>query len=229
MKTIGIIGGLGPRATSEFHNLLISICEKKYNAIQDSDYPPIIIYEVPIKGFDQKGIDNNKKVLEALKKGITTLENANVDFIVIDCNTVHLFIDALRKSTKIPILSIMEEIVKIVKLKYKKVGLLGSQTTIEKGLYDKYLTEIEIIHPTAVQEEKITKIILKVMGGTNTKDEKNEIQSIIREMKSKGAEAIIIGCTELSIVVKHELFDIPIIDSSEVLANKTVDYAYSNQ
>ena len=136
MKTIGIIGGLGPEATVYLNQRIISICQEKYRAVEDYDFPPIIIYEVAIRDFDEKGIENSKKVLSALSKGIKVLEKSNVDFIIIDCNTVHYYISNLRNKSKLLIISIIEEVLKKSKIKkYKTIGILGSQTTINKKIY----------------------------------------------------------------------------------------------
>lgn len=225
MKTIGVLGGLGPEATADFNQRLISICQKKYESVQDYEFPPIIIYEVPIKDFDEKGIENSVKVFNALKKGIKLLEKDKVSFIVIDCNTVHCYINKLRKITKIPIVSIIEEIFKKVKGKYKTVGILGSQTTIDKKIYDKVFNKIRIIYPTKQQEKIITSVILNVMGGKINKKEVSNLKKIIDNMKKKGAKAIIIGCTELSIPVRNHEFKIPIFDSTEILANVAIKKA----
>jgi len=231
MKTIGILGGLGPESTADFNQRLVSICQNKYKAVEDYEFPPIIIHEVPIKSFDEKGIENSIKVFNALKKGIKRLEESKVSFIVIDCNTVHCYIDRLRKLTKLPIISIIEEVLKEVKKKkYKLVGLLGSQTTIDKGVYDKVFSKakIDIIHPKEKEKKIITSVIFRVMGGKNNKTDIAKLRKIIQNMRKRGAEAIIIGCTELSIPLRDQKFEIPILDSTEILANATIQYAMMN-
>ena len=191
MKTIGVLGGMGPRATADFNQRIVSICQEKYNAIHDTDFPPIIIYDVPISGFDEKGIENNRKVLSALKKGVQTLEKDNVDFIVIDCNTVHHYIDELRELTNKPIISIIKEVQKVVKKnKYTVVGILGSKTTVDKNIYRKVLTSSKVIYPKNSQENTITAIIRHVMGGTNNNKDVLQLNKIISSMKSNGAQAI---------------------------------------
>lgn len=230
MKTVGILGGLGPESTADFNQRLISICQKKYNATKDYEYPPIIIYEVPIKEFDERGIENSTKVFNALKKGIKTLEKNKVNFIVIDCNTVNYYIDKLRKITKKPIISIIEEVLKEAKnKKYKVLGLLSSQTTVDKRIYDKIFTKakIDVIHPTKQQQKVITSSILRVVGGKDNKKDVTNLRKIIKDMKQRGAQAIIIGCTELSIPIRNQKFKIPILDSTEILANSAIKHAYS--
>ena len=228
MKTIGILGGLGPAATAYFNDRIVRICQVKYNAVQDYDFPPTIIYDVPVRSFDEKGIEDNVKVLRGLRKGLKTLEKDNVDFIVVDCNSVHLFIDKLRSSTELPITSIIEEVIKEIKKKrFTKIGLLGSQTTIDRNIYEHVLKneKIKIIKPTKTQEKIITSVILKVMGGKNNKNDILKLRQITDNMVEKGAQSIIIGCTELSIPFARKRIGVPILDSSEILANEAIKLA----
>jgi len=222
MKTIGILGGMGPRATADFNQRIIEICQKRYNARKDSDFPPLIIYGFPVKGFDKTGIKNSKKVLNSLKKGIKILEKNKIDFIVIDCNTAHLYINKLRKLTKKPIISIIEEVYKKTK-KYNAFGLLASQTTINKGVYEKVFRDKKIIHPNKKQERSVTLVISNVMAGKNNEKDYEKLKKIMQDFSKKGAQAIIIGCTELSILLRNKKFKIPLLDSTEILANAAIE------
>jgi aspartate racemase len=227
MKTIGILGGMGPKATVFFDQRLVSICQEKYCAKEDCEFPPSIIYNVPLKGITEKGIVDTT-VLSNLKKGINILGKDKVDFIVIDCNTVHYYIDQLRKTANVPIISIIEEVLKQVKKKkYKTIGIVGSQTTLNKGIYDKVFSaaKLNLIHPTAKQEATITAIIFNVMCGKNNRADVSKLKRIAQSMNKKGADAVIIGCTELSVVAFEEDFSIPCLDSSEILAEAAIKYS----
>ena len=160
MKTIGVLGGMGPEASATFYNMIINICHKKYNAQQDTDYPPMIIYSLPLEGFDETGIVDQEKVLRQLIKGIKVLESSGSDFIVIACNTVHCFIDELRKNVKIPILSIIEETSNKLKLdKINSVGLLASETTFQLDIYGENLNKnhIKVINPSKEKQKSKSK------------------------------------------------------------------------
>ncbi len=230
MKTIGILGGLGPSTTAYLNNRLVKISQKGYGAVEDYDFNPMIFYEVPIKTFDEYGIEDKKAFLSALKKGVKTLEMDGSDFIIIDCNTAHYFIDDLRKSVKVPILSIIEEVLKYCEnKKYNTLGVTGTQSTVETCIYDKVFSKHKrtIIHPTKEDEDKAVQMILNVMGGKNNNNDIKTMKSISNNFKKKGADAMILGCTELSNIVEGNKFSLPVIDTTDIIAKAALKYAYS--
>ncbi len=107
-KTIGVLGGMGPEASANLYSKIIKYAQYKYNAVQDFDYPPIIIYSLPLFGFDETGIVDEKLVKQQLIDGVKKLESAGCDLIIIGCNTVHIFYDEMQAAIKIPILNIVE-------------------------------------------------------------------------------------------------------------------------
>ncbi|HLE07191.1 MAG TPA: amino acid racemase [archaeon] len=225
MQTIGILGGMGPAATADFYQRMISVCQKKYEAVQDSDFPPSIIFSIPIKEFDETGIVDDEKVISTIIRGIKTLERGGVDFIAIDCNSVHCFIEKFRRATKLPVVSIVEEVLKIAKSRgYKSVGLLGSQTTAMRGFYENVFSKekIKIILPTEREQLEVNTVILRVMSGKNNEKDIKLIEKIIVSLCKKDAEAIVLGCTELSVATRNSNFKIPILDSNEILAEAVV-------
>jgi len=225
-KKIGVLGGMGSEASANFYYKIIKYCQKKFNAVQDTDYPPVIIYSIPLYGFDESGILDGKKVLKQLMHGVKTLENAKCDFIVIPCNTVHCFIEELRSSSSIPIMSIIEESVNKMKGEnYDVVGLLGSETTMNLKLYQKLFDEKNIvcITPDKKDYSKITNLILEAMGGKVTYESKMDVISIIVNMQSKSSEAIVLGCTELPLAITQEDVNIKIYDTLQILAEAAVN------
>ena len=137
-KTIGILGGMGPEASANLYSKMIKYTQHEYGAVQDSDYPPIIIYSMPLLGFDETGIVDQDSVKMQLIEGVRKLENAGCDLIIIGCNTVHIFFDEMQAAVNIPILNIVEETKKkVVDFGCKKVGLFASESTSKTKLYQK--------------------------------------------------------------------------------------------
>lgn len=228
MKTIGVLGGMGPEASASFYQMIINISHNKYKAVQDTDYPPMIIYSLPLIGFDETGIVNEKQVLDQLIIGVKKLEKAESNFIIITCNTVHCFIKELRKNVKIPILSIIEEISKKLKEDHiNKVGLLASDTTINLKIYDKILNKIgiETVIPNKLYQKIITKIILNVMSGKVSLKDKKDLIKIIDNLKKDGIEAVILGCTELPLVLTQNDSNLRIYDTLMILAENSLKKA----
>src|SRR3989338_2596440 len=127
MKIIGILGGTGPVATENLYRRIIEICQKKYNAVQDSDYPPILLVSFPLSGTNETGISDESLAFLDFKYSIDKLIKGGSEFIIIPCNTVHHLLERLRKDINVPILSMTEAITKeVLKAKAKNVGILSS-------------------------------------------------------------------------------------------------------
>lgn len=227
-KTIGILGGMGPEASANLYSKIIKYTQQKYGAVQDSEYPPIIIYSLPLLGFDETGIVDKNLVKKPLIEGVKKLENAGCDLIIIDCNTVHIFYDDMQSAVRIPILNIIEETKKIViDSGYKKVGLLASESTNETKLYQKEFAEsgIEVISPDEEQQKVLTRVIKHVMGGNQKTIDVIALKNIIEDYIKRGAEAIVIGCTEISLVINQTHTNIKLFDTVEIMIRSAVDFS----
>lgn len=219
-KTIGILGGMGPEASAYFYNLLIKLAHKKYGAVQDTDFPPILIYNLTLFGFDETGITDADLVKKQLIEGVKKLELAGSDFIIIACNTVHSFYDSMQLSVKIPILSIIDETVEeTVHKGYKSVGLLSSESTNKTHLYKDKLEArgISVLSVNNSQQEKLNQIILHVMAGEQGDFDTKVAGAIINDLVACGAEAIILGCTELPLAIDQSSFLVPVLNSNEII------------
>lgn len=223
MESVGIIGGLGPETTSEFYMNII-----KKNSKQNSNHPKILIHNVPIPFSLEEDIvknsKNEEKLLPLLIEGLDILQD-KVDFIVIPCNTAHIFIDDVRRKSKVPVLSIIEEVVNEVKNEnLKKVGILATSKTIEKKLFDSKLitNNIRCVKPNKSDQNRISEIIQLILKGNKSNKLKSELLDIVNKLKEKGAEAIILGCTDLQLLLKQKNSTIKLIDTMGVLADSIV-------
>ena len=227
-KTIGVLGGMGPEASANLYSKIIKYAQYKYNAVQDFDYPPIIIYSLPLLGFDETGIVDEKLVKQQLIDGVKKLESAGCDLIIIGCNTVHIFYDEMQAAIKIPILNIVEETKKRVKeFGYKKVGLFASESTSKSKLYQKKFAEdnIEIISPNEKQQKILNKVIEHVMGGNQKIDDVIALKDVARDYLRQGAEAVVMGCTEIPLAINQSHTDIKLFDTIEIIVQSAVDFS----
>ncbi len=225
MKTIGVLGGMGPESTAMFYQELIKQCQKQYGAQYDKDYPEILIYNLPIPDIVE-GLGNPERVLPALIEGIKRLESIGVDFITMPCNTAEYFYRDMKKEISIPFLSIIEETAKKVKsVGYKKVGLLATETTIVNGNYNSAFEKFEIGLVVPEEQDKVTRIILNILAGKKLEKDKEVLKTIIRGLKNKGAEAIILGCTDIPVLLKQDDVNVEVFNTIEVLAESTIRYA----
>ncbi len=229
VKTIGILGGMGPEASSRFYQEILTLCREKYNAVQDIDYPPIILYSLPLAGFDETGINDKELVTESLISGVKLLEEAECDFIVIPCNTVHLLYDEMKGAVTIPVLNIVDETIKKLKMDgKKKSGLLATECSLKNDLYGSYFRRNDIIYfePEKNEIGSITKLTSQIMKNSINKETKEEVMDIIRRFEGKNIDSVVIGCTELPFAINIEDSSIKLYNTLSILAEATLKKAY---
>jgi len=227
-KTIGVLGGMGPEASANLYSKIIKYAQNEYGAVQDFDYPPIIIYSLPLFGFDETGIVDEALVKKQLIEGVKKLELAGCDLVIIACNTVHSYFEEMQSAVKVPIFNIIEETKKRVeKLGYKKVGLFASESTNKLKLYQKRFTDsnIEVISPNSEQQQILNKVIEHVMGGNQKIEDVILLKEIARDYIRQGAEAIVMGCTEIPLAINQTHTDIKLFDTIEIIVQSAVDYS----
>jgi aspartate racemase len=201
-KTIGILGGMGPEASAYMYKLLIGFSIKYFAAQNNDDFPEIVLYSIPVPDFISNK-KNEKIALEMLKDGVRKLNHIDVSFLAIACNTVHILLPDLEKISKKSFISMIDEVVKKVKQsKIKKVGILGTPSTINSKLYQKALFKykIESIVPNNRQQILLDKIIRNVLAGKIREKDKKQLINIADSLKLRGAKGIVLGCTELPLI-----------------------------
>jgi aspartate racemase len=229
IKTIGLLGGMGPAASAKMYADLVVLAQKKYHAVQDTDYPPMHIYSLPLVGFDETGITSADSVKIQLCDAAKTLEKAGSDFIVIACNTVHVFIDDIQSSVRVPIFSMIEETVRYIKdLGIKQLGLLSSETTRELNLYQKAFEKAGLVlfQATKQEQKEVTGIIKNVMGGKQGEKDSKVLSTLVNQLAKNGAECVVLGCTELPLAAKNLNVLIPVYDAMTILTSAALNQAY---
>ena len=224
MKSVGVIGGLGPDTTAEFY-LEVIFQSQKQNTEQR---PSIVIASVPLLfEIERDLITSNKdkeRYIPYLTNEAKRLEKSGVDFIVMPCNSLHVFIDEIRDSVSIPVLSIVEETVKYLKNQgLSKVGLISTSATIANSVYEKLfnVNDIEYISPNELQKAKMDKIIQRLIDGQQVNSDRNLILEIVGDLALQDVDCIALACTDLQLLLpKSE--KVPIFDTMKLLAEATV-------
>lgn len=227
-KKIGIIGGVGPQASAYLYSEIIKIAQEKYGVKENNQFPEIILYSIPVPDFisDLKNLVQAKQMFQRV---IFSFQKIGVDYIAIGSNTVHLLLGDFQKITKIKFISMIEVVAgKIILDNRKKVGILSSSMTKESGLYSKKLQEkgIEFLYPDNFGQKKVEEITRGVLAGRVKQESREEYLKVIDRLFSQGAEAIILGCTELPLAVNYEMIKDRIYNSTFLLAEKIVDLYY---
>ncbi|PIX68273.1 hypothetical protein COZ41_00600 [Candidatus Shapirobacteria bacterium CG_4_10_14_3_um_filter_35_13] len=226
-KTIGILGGMGAEATVDLYMGIWKYYQNNFGAKYDIDFPPMIIYSIPIPDVVES-LENEQVTLEMLQNTAKNLENNGCDFIVIACNTVQFLLENIRQAVNIPIIGIAEVNAKHLKTKgIKKVGILATEVAIEKQVYDGAMTNIGIslIKPTAEDQEIVTEVIMTQLAGKTTRSETNKLANIAEHLKFQGAEAILLACTDLPLVINQKDTDVPLINCTETYVNEAAKLA----
>jgi aspartate racemase len=207
-KTLGIVGGLGPDATALFYVNLVNTMLQG-NAVQ----PCILIHNVPATltlcrkmSHNHLAESDKTELYLLLRNACKALEAAGVDFITIPCNTAHLFIDQLRQVCATPIISIIDATQAAIPATMKKVAILATRTTIDHGLYQKSLLKngmIPILVDDATQN-RLSQTILNVVQTLHTDEDRDFMKKIVQNLRKRGCDAIILGCTELPLIVESD-------------------------
>ena len=219
-KVMGILGGMGPEATLELLRRIIH----KTPAQIDQDHLRIIIDNNPkIPDRTAALLRGGESPLSSLISTAQNLERAGADFIIIPCNTAHYYLGEMRKAVHIPIIDMIAETV--AHISERSVGLLATEGTIESGIYlpacrDKGIT---LLYPE--DQKRVMTLIYKVKAGCMDRALKGEMMSIVDGLLKQGAQAIIAGCTEISLLLKLDDLDVLLFDPLDLLAEKAIGLA----
>ena len=226
-KIVGILGGMGPEATVDFFAKVIALTAAK----RDQDHLRIIIDDNPkIPDRTESILTKEESLVPILVETANNLEKAGVDFIAIPCNTVHYFYDDLIKEVTVPVLHMIREVTNAVKTSLpncKKVGLLATTGTVTSNLYQKECQKVgvEVLVPDPQGQDKVMSAILKIKAGSLKASPRKTILKEGNQLLERKAEAVILGCTDIPLVIKVNDFPVPVFDSNQVLAEATVKFA----
>ena len=223
MKTLGIIGGMGPMATVDLMRKIIQSTDAK----TDQEHIHILVDnnpQIPDRTAAIEGIGESpaKEMLKSAKR----LEAQGADVLVIACNTAHYFLDDIKDKINVPIINMVEETVKYcVKLGYSEVGLLCTVGTRNTGIYQKACNKfnLKLIVPDDEGIKAIQDMIYLGVKANNYNFDTTNIESVLANIKNKGAQSFILGCTEIPIAVQMYHLEGVFIDSSLVLAQKAIE------
>lgn len=229
MRTIGIIGGLGPEATADYYKEII----QKFNEINPStnlNYPEMVIYSVNMSKFI--GYLQDKRYEDAanyISTCINRLQSAGADFAAISANTPHLLFNEIQQKCRLPLLSIVDAVrEKAQNLNLKRLALLGTKFTMSNPFYaDAFLAYgMQVVVPSAAIIEVINeKLFTELELGIYKAETQALLLDIVAEMmRDQGVDSVILGCTEFPIMfTKDEYLGIPFLNTTRIHVNKIVD------
>jgi aspartate racemase len=222
---IGILGGMGPEATVELFRKIIELTPAK----TDQEHFRILIDNNPKVPDRTAGIrGEGEDVLAVLADSGRTLQDAGAGFLAIPCNTAHYWLEELRQSLSIPVIDMIGETARAVSRhtpSIETIGLLATTGTVEVGLYQKALNELDVhvMLPDGEEQLRIMDAIYKVKAADYTG--KENVVTIGNRLINQGADGIVLGCTEIPLLVNQNDFSCAVFNALEILAIKAVEHA----
>lgn len=228
MNTIGMIGGMSWESSTIYYQLMNHKVKEILGGFHNCKSIMLTVDFAEIERLQTEG--DWKKMSYIMADAAKRLELAGADIIILCTNTMHLCSTAIRQSISVPFLHIAEATAQaIVQQKLTKVALLGTRFTMEKDFYKDILTNeygIEVMIPDVEEREQVHQIIYTELVQGQIKDESREVyKKIIKHLENGGAQGVILGCTEIPLLISADDVDIPVFDTTRTHAEKAVQWA----
>ena len=226
-KTIGILGGMGPEASAYMFQLIIKHTKVK----QDQDHPPCVLLSLPqIPPRTEAILGKGPSPVPLLIEGTRRLQAAGADFIIMPCITAHYFLDEVQPHSSLPFINLLEECSSWVENHLSRVrtlGLVASTGTVISKLFHHSMEKLgkKVIQPTPEEQEKVMMAIFGpggIKAGTTSGPPKETVVQIAHSLITRGAEAIIAGCTEIPLVLFPTDISVPLIEPMKIGARKAI-------
>ncbi|WP_081212420.1 aspartate/glutamate racemase family protein [Salegentibacter sediminis] len=228
MKLLGMIGGTSWHSTIEYYRLLNQLAGERIGADQN---PPLLLYSLNIKLMREQNLKAiNSAYLEIAKK----LEAAGAGAIIICANTPHMVYSYVQPKINIPILHIADAVgIEAQKKGYKRLGLLGNKPTMTKGFLQNRLKDIYKIEVIIPEDEYLDDchgfVSKELTQGQFTDEARAFFLNQLENLQKKGADAIIMGCTELPILIPQDKTNIPLLETTDLHAQMAVDFIFEDE
>ena len=227
MKTIGLIGGTTWISTLEYYRIINEAVNEKLGGKHSAS---CILFSVDYEEKIVKKYNNWNEISNSFISAARILEKAGAQLLIICANTIHKIADEVENSINIPLIHIVDAVgEKIIEKNLTKVGLLGTKLTMSEDFYKNRLMNkygIEAIVPNTNDQDLINYIICEELTfNIIKKSSKQKYIRVIQKLISNGSEGIILGCTEIPLLIKSSDIDIPVFDTTNIHAKKAVEYS----
>jgi aspartate racemase len=226
-KVAGVMGGMGPDATVDFMARVIELTDSG----RDQDHVHMIVDQDPSVPNRQLAIqEGSTDVTEGLGAMAKRLEDAGADFLVLVCNTAHVFLDEVHANTSIPFIHLIDESVNEIDRvcpDAKIVGVMATDGCLRTNIYQEAITASgrEALEPEGEELTEFMRLITEIKAGNKGEKIAAAMQALANVLVEKGADVIISGCTEIPIVFEGENCPVPVVASTYVLAERTLEFA----
>ncbi|MDO6712265.1 aspartate/glutamate racemase family protein [Aliiglaciecola sp. 2_MG-2023] len=231
MRTIGLIGGMSWESTVSYYQVINRQVKLRLGGFHSAK---LILHSVDFAQIERlQHLQKWQELAELLADAARGLELAGAECVVICTNTMHKVADKVEQATKLPLIHIADATAKeLVSDKIQKVGLLGTRFTMEQDFYRQRIQDkfaIEVLTPDQSDRDFVHQVIYDelCLGKINSSSRKNYL-NIIQKMYQQGAQAIILGCTEIALLINQNDTDIPLYNTTDIHALAAVDFSLNN-
>ncbi|GMM88505.1 aspartate/glutamate racemase family protein [Vibrio fortis] len=228
MKTIGLLGGMSWESTASYYKALNEGVKSRLGGLNSAK---VVLFSVnfdEIEKLQHQGQWDETAVL--LSDAAESVEKAGADFLMICTNTMHKVVPEIESRISIPVLHIADATANVLQADgIEKVGLLGTRFTMEQDFYKGRLTDkfgMDVVVPSSEDQDTVHTIIYdELCKGVIKKSSKQQYLAIIDKLYAEGAQAVILGCTEIALLVNQQDTQVPLYDTTEIHAKQGVEYA----
>ncbi len=222
MKTIGLLGGMSWESTVTYYQIINETVKEKLGGLHSAK---IVLYSVDFSEIEKCQADGDwEKSARILSEAAKNLERAGADFIIICTNTMHKVAPEIQKEISIPIIHIAEATAEILQQNHiTKVALLGTKYTMKQGFYKQKLIErgISVLIPDDPSIEIVNHVIYNELClGIISPESKKKYLNIINDLSNEGAQGVILGCTEIGLLIQQKDTRLPVFDTTQIHAQK---------
>lgn len=228
MKTIGLIGGMSWESSIEYYRIINQVVRKELGGVHSAKSVMVSLDFAEIEELQNQG--NWDEATRIMVETAQLVEKGGADFVLICTNTMHLMAEEVQAGVNIPLLHIADATAQAVKQRgLDIIGLLGTRFTMEKEFYRGRLEELhqlKVLIPDSEKREQIHRVIYdELVQGMITDDSREIYREVIDTLVDGGAQGIVLGCTEIGLLVKQEDVPVPVFDTMEIHARAAVDAA----
>lgn len=227
MKRLGVIGGMSWHSTLLYYRWINEAVQARLGGHHSAD---MVMHSVDFQIIEQlQACDHWQQAGEYLAQSAMALAAAGAEAIVLATNTMHRVAEAIDQATALPLLHIADSTGRALQQKgYAKVGLLGTAFTMEQQFYRQRLEErfrLDICVPEAQQRAEVHRIIFQELCHGKVKESSQQhLLEILAMLREQGAEAVIMGCTEITLILNKDITDMPLLDTARTHAHSAVDW-----
>jgi aspartate racemase len=230
-RHIGIVGCTAEGAALCYR----TVCLEAEALMGKHAHPEVTLHTVSLADYMQhlSGKQDWKAIAEIMLRSVAVLERAGADFVVCPDNTIHAALPYVLSRSPLPWLHIAEEVAQEARRRgFKKLGLTGTRFLVNSEVYPEKLSGLGIgfLRPSEEQRERINSIIFdELVRGQQTSQALRYFQHVIDELKAKGCDAVVLGCTEIPLLISDEVSSLPTLDSTRILARAALKHALAKE